>query len=67
MYALVYYICTYMSMYMYYLEASSKEVGIDWYRYKLVHVQIGIGMSVVPTDLSSSSQRSQSIHQMIEC
>lgn len=48
MYALVYYICTYMSMCMYYLEASSKElgidwyryrgIGIDWYRYKLVHV-----------------------------
>lgn len=30
MYALVYYIFTYMSMYMYYLEASSKEVGIDY-------------------------------------
>lgn len=31
MYALVYYIFTYMSMYMYYLEASSKvpKVGID--------------------------------------
>lgn len=53
MYALVYYICMCIVMYMCYLESSGKEVGIDWYRYL---------PEVCSTDLSSTILTTLTIH-----